>query len=167
MAYTTPRTWTDDEVPDEVVMNTHIRDNLIALKDPPSSSYTMNQGSDYSTTSTSFTDIDATNLGLTITTAGGDVTVSINMSFEVGSANRWYLDVDVDGARTGGDDGIFVTQGIANPYSLSMNYTISGLTAGPHTFKLQWKTSGGTLILYAGAGTSGKDTHGQFRVIEG
>ena len=32
MAYTAPRTWTNGEVVDASIMNTHIRDNLIYLK---------------------------------------------------------------------------------------------------------------------------------------
>ena len=33
MPWTAPRTWTDEELIDEDIMNAHIRDNLIYLKD--------------------------------------------------------------------------------------------------------------------------------------
>jgi len=33
MAWTTPRTWVDEELIDATILNTHIRDNLNYLKD--------------------------------------------------------------------------------------------------------------------------------------
>ena len=33
MAWTTPRTWVDEELIDATIMNTHIRDNLLFLEE--------------------------------------------------------------------------------------------------------------------------------------
>lgn len=133
----------------------------------PSDEYTLNETSDYTETSTTFVDVDATNLALTITTNGGDVLVGFHGSFNNGSGDV-FLDVAVDGTRDGGDDGYIrvrtasgVTQNAA-----SFTRTITGLSAASHTFKLQWKVTGGTETLYAGAGTTNVDLHPQFWVRE-
>jgi hypothetical protein len=169
MAWVTPRTWVPEELVTANLLNTHLRDNLNALKNPPSARYEPNEGSDYTTTSTSFVDVDATNLALTITTAGGDVMVGFHglvAPDNVGAA-RVLFDVAVDGTRTAGNDGITGTtqegsEGGARPKNVSFVRLISGLAAGSHTFKLQWRTNTGTATLYAGAGTSNADVHPQF-----
>ena len=174
MAWTTPKTWVTGEPLTASDMNTHIRDNLDYLKDQvndaPRDSYEVNESSDYTTTSTSFVDVDATNLSLTITTTGRDVLVGFFGSVHQGSGSQYvYFDVDVDGARNGGDDGlIFVrTEAGGNIYHQpSFVVRISGLSAGSHTFKLQWKVSASTGTLYAGAGTGSRDVHPQFWVKE-
>ena len=62
MAWTAPKTWADDELVTANVMNTHIRDNLNALKTPPSDHYKLNEASDYTTTSTDLgLDVHSTN----------------------------------------------------------------------------------------------------------
>ena len=162
MAWTTPKTWADDELVTANVMNTHIRDNLNALKTPPSDHYELNEASDYTTTSTSWVDVDSTNLALTITTSGGDVVVQFHGNFFIGSAAYMLLDIDVDGSRIGGDDGIFRYTNGSYYQTVSCTRLITGLSAGEHTFTLQWKVSSGTGTLYAGAGTSGWDVHPQF-----
>lgn len=164
MAWTAPRTWVTDEVVTAALLNTHLRDNLIALKDPPSSDYVLNEGADDTTSSTSFGDVDATNLSLTITTVGGDVFVHFHGSFAgLSSGNFVFLDVDVDGVRHGSDDGIIQAEALSGDmHAISFSRLITGLAAASHTFKLQWKVSGGTVTLFSGAGTSDKDTHPQF-----
>ena len=67
MAWTQPKTWASEPLTSSD-LNTHLRDNLEILKDPPSDDNILNQGSDYTTTSTAFVNIDGTNLSLTITT---------------------------------------------------------------------------------------------------
>ena len=72
MAYTAPVNFVSGNPLLETELNL-MQDNFRALKDPPSADYVLNEGSDYTTTSTSFVDVDATNLALSITTKGGDV----------------------------------------------------------------------------------------------
>lgn len=163
MAWTTPKTWTA-EVLSSSDLNTHLRDNLSALKDPPSDNYEADEVSDYTTTSTSFVDVDATNLSLTITTGGGDVMVHAHLATNV-STGRLQFNIDVDGSPHAANDGIVVHAAMQHVTSFSR--LITGLSAGSHTFKLQWKTStGGTGTIYAGAGSSGTDVHPQFWVRE-
>jgi hypothetical protein len=164
MAYTTPKTWSNEPL---VVsdLNTHLRDNLDAIKDPPSANYELNESADYTTTSTSFADIDATEgkLQLTITTNGGDVMVHFHGSFNANGNVRVYLDIDVDGTRNGGDDGIVFNFIELNArQAISFTRLITGLSDGSHTFKLQWKVSANTATLHAGAGVSVSDVHPQF-----
>ena len=128
-------------------------------------SYVCDEASDYTTTSTSFVDVDGTNLALTIITNGGPVLVHFHGMFYTNGARMW-LDVDVDGTRTAGDDGIIGAWQTAN-FTVTFSRLITGLSAGEHTFTLQWKViSGGTAKLYAGAGTSNADVHPQFWVRE-
>lgn len=161
--YTTPKTWTSEPLT-SADLNTYLRDNMIARKDPPFDSYVLNEGSDYTETSTSFADVDATNLALTIITTGGNVKVYFHGSFYQGSG-EYALDVAVDGVRHGSDDGILVFSGGVN-IAQSFTRLIEGLAAGSHTFKLQWKISAGTATMHSGAGTSTRDSHPQFWVQE-
>ena len=168
MAYTTPKTWSTDEVVTATMMNTHIRDNMNAIKAPPTDHYTVNEASDYTTTSTSFTDIDATDLALTITTTGGDVMIGFHGGFDCSAGANVYVDVDLDGTRIGGDDGIHAAAVNATDFygRISFVWLVTSLSAGSHTFKLQWKTSAGTVKMFAGAGTANADVHPQFWVRE-
>lgn len=169
MTWSAPATWTTDQVVTAADLNQELRDNLIALKDPPSDNYELNEGADDTTSSTSFGDVDATNFALTIITTGGDVMVNLagaSIDNATGSA-RTFFDIDVDGVRAGGDDGIArIEQGTSGGANVNMlvsfSYLITGLAAASHTFKLQWKVSAGTSKLFAGAGTSNADVHPQF-----
>jgi hypothetical protein len=161
-AWVTPKTWSVDELVTASDLNTHLRDNLNALKAPPSASVVLNQASDYTTSNTSFVDIDATTLALTITTTGGDVFVHFHGVVGI-SAGGVCLDFTIDGTRHAGDDGIMRSGSPNEGETLSFTRLVMGLSAGSHVFKLQWKTtSGGTATLYAGAGTANFDVHAQF-----
>lgn len=172
MTWTAARTWVDNELVTAAIANQHIRDNLLALKDPPTASYLFNEGADYTTTSTSFVDVDATDLALTIVTTGGDVFVTffgvVNLS-----ANSLLVrfDVTVDGVAVAGDDGLIAwhngTTGNTIHAPIGFGVWVRSLAAGSHTFKLRWRMGGaGTATLYAGAGTAGFDYHPQFAVRE-
>ena len=109
-------------------------------------SHVLNEVNHYTTSSTVFVDVDATDLALTINTHGGDVLVGITASTFNESTSIVYFDVDLDGARVGGDDGLverqFTGVGIA---PLGFIHRITGLAAGSHTVKLQWKVAGSTV----------------------
>jgi hypothetical protein len=162
--WTTPKTWSTGEALSASDMNTHIRDNLGALKAPPTAAYTCDEVGDYATTQTTFVDVDVSNLALTITTTGGDVMVGFHGHIYA-NGGICNLDVTVDGAREAGDDGITAVHA-AFREAVSFVRLITDLDAGSHTFKLQWKVSAGTATLYAGAGTANYDLHPQFWVRE-
>jgi hypothetical protein len=166
MAYTTIPAFTD--IPATAAnLNTYIRDNQRAIKDPPSANYEANEGADYSTTSTTYANVDpiGTDFTLQITTTGGDVVIGAILPT---NGNRGFFDVSVDGTRIANN-----TAGglcLVGPNSLSLGaFTriITGLSAASHTFILQWKSeSGANVILYAGAATANRDMHPQFWVRE-
>lgn len=167
MAYTTPKTWSSELVT-VTDMNTYIRDNMLALKDPPSDNYESDEGADYTTTSTGWAQVDA-DWALTITTTGGDVMLGFVCSADNNTAGeQLYFNVYVSSlaTRVVGDDGICTfempTSTTSRPQVVSFMFLLTGLSAGSHTFTLQWKVSGGTGKIYAGAGTSGYDVHPQF-----
>lgn len=144
--------------------------DIIALKDPPSDNYEADEGADWTTTNTTFGDIDDTGseFTLSITTTGGDVMVGLVGSAEMStSAQHVSFNLDVDGSPEAADDGLFGSTGpSAVPFNVSFTYLVTGLTAGAHTIKLQWKVSGGTATFYTGAGTTDLDYHPQFWVRE-
>ena len=141
---------------------------VTALENLPSASYELNEGSDYTTGSTSFVDVDGTNLSLTITTSGGPVLVGWTMPLLTGTG-KVFFDVEIDSVREGGNDGI-ARHGNISTFAASQTsgiaYLVTGLSAASHTFKLQWKVSAGSATIFAGAGTVNGDVHGQFFVKE-
>lgn len=175
MAWTDPRTWVTGELVTASLLNTHLRDNLNFLKDRPAAVSSINEGSDYTTTSATFVDVDATNgkFQQTLTTEGGDVLVmpNVNVGHSSSTARVWF-DIAVDGTRWGssGNDGLggfrFGSDENAPGQAWQPVIRITGLAPGSHTFKLQWKTNTGTATLYAGAGTTDGDVIPQFNVME-
>jgi len=167
MATWNPKTWSVDELLTSSDFNTEIRDNLNTLKNPPVDDYVVNEGSDYTSNYTTWQNVDATNLALTIDTSGGAVLVHFHGAVSLGaSCDRVYFDLEVDGVREGGDDGITML-GVANSkQNVSFTRRIAGLSAASHTFKLKWKVNAGTVTMYAGAGTANFDLHPQMWVAE-
>jgi hypothetical protein len=178
MPWHTPITWQVDQLVTETHLNTQIRDNMDYLKErvdnPTSDEYTANETSDYSTSSTTFVDVDATNLAFTLNTKGNAVMVGFYGTVNTVTTTDMYIyfDVLVDGVRRGGDDGmVLVSRKGASGYALATDsvafvHLIPSLSVGSHTFKLQWKAVGGSATLRAGAGTSLFDLHPQFWVRE-
>lgn len=127
--------------------------------------YVTNEGADYTTSSTSFVDIDATNLNLQLTTNGGDILIGFYGTVRNTTINlHTYLDIEINGTVVGGDDGlVFLLQEVAaKGQVMSLTHLAVGLPAGTHNIKLQWKVAGGTATIFAGAGTANQDIHPQF-----
>lgn len=171
--WVTSRTWSAGELVTASIMNAHVRDQLNALKTPAGGYVFLNEGSDLTTTSTSFADVDATDLALTFVTGGGDVLLGFTGAVAHGSASAKILfDVheSVANARIGGDDGLLVaspaTTTTTNATAVAFTVRASSLSAASHTFKVQWRTVAGTAILFSGAGTSNLDIHPTFWAVE-
>jgi hypothetical protein len=107
----------------------------------------------YSTTSTSFVDVDATNLATTITTTGGSSTVIAWASFSGGAnagANSAFFDLILGSTRANtstfcnryfnntGSDGVMF------PFNIFGRWT--GLSAATHTVKLQYRATSTAFI---------------------
>jgi hypothetical protein len=170
LAFTTPATFTAGQLITANDLNTQLRDNLIALKDPNSANYELNESADYTTTQATFVNVDGTagKLSLSITLAvQADVMIWFHGLINNSSTGVICLDVAMDGARIGGDDGLIAGPGVAQSIPFSFFHMKTAVPAGSHTFNLQWKISTGTATLYAGAGTgSSHDLHPQFAVRE-
>jgi hypothetical protein len=108
----------------------------------------------YTTTSTTFVDIDATNLAITLSIFSGKALVGFQGIFTSGFNNQGAgFDLMIDGVRyTSGSNGLFRTMTQPSGTILAAVYVlpITGLSQGSHVFKPQWYvTSSG------GAGTLG------------
>jgi hypothetical protein len=175
MAWTNPTAWVAGDPLTAARLNSEIKDNLLALKNPPTAQHVVNEaGANYSanTGATTFADIDATDLALSIVTTGGDVLVHFHGTIFIpatgGNGGYAKFDVAVDGTRNGGDDGYVVSRALVSTdkYEIvSFTRLITGLSAASHTFKLQWATNC-AVVLYAGFGTTNLDLHPQFWVRE-
>lgn len=152
MAWTSPKTWTNEPLLASD-LNTHLRDNLDALKSPPRDAYQAT--SDYTTTSTTFTNVDGTNMSFTITTNGGDIHVGFFGTITNGAAsNENYFTCTIDGNdQSVNSQGLVGARSVdANDYNaVGFHFVATGFSAASHTINLQWRTSGNTVTLYQGA----------------
>lgn len=170
--WTAPATWNVGQLVTANDLNTQLRDNLEFLKSPPSGIFTLNQGADYTTSSTSFADIDGTNISLQIATTNlAKVLIGFTANVRRSTAGTIvYFDCTLDGVRIGGDDGIVAVYDPLNQVPgtpVTFLAWAQGITpAGNHTFKMQWKVNANSATLYAGAGTASGDLHPQFWVRE-
>lgn len=152
MAWTAiPDKSTGDQM-DETWYDTYFKANMEYLLDPNKDTTIHNEGSDYTTTSTSFVDIDATDLAITLTTNGGPVLVMAAGGCTGSTTLTIHFDFTVDGTRytSGNTNGIApVTTGSGRLDLLSFAVLVTGLSAGSHSFKLQWRVNGGTGTLHS------------------
>lgn len=168
-SWTTPRTYVTGELITKTIMDTHVRDNLNALKTPTSSYSYIDEASNYTTTSSSYADVDSTDLSTgSRTWNGGLVLVGFcgAISHSTNGA-QIYLDIAVDGVLVGLNDGTIVIDCPAATRTSNMSFSrLIAVSAGAHTITLQWKTSAATATLWAGAGTASYDTHPGWYAIE-
>lgn len=159
MAWTTPKTWVVGEPLTAPDLNAHLRDNLLALKAPPTALVKLDEPNDYTTTSTVFVAVDTSRLSLSLVTAGGDVMI-VFVGNIFNSAQSTFVDIEFDGVMLGGDEGLARAPNSHSVCSLCILKT--GVTAGSHTIRLMWRvTSASTSTLYAGV-TAGFNTHAYF-----
>lgn len=165
MAWTTPTTRSTDDLINASIWNTDLVDNLAWLKDPLTDVVSL--AAQLTTTSTSFADM--TGVTRTVTTNGGSVLVGFTCAIGIAAAAVINFDLQVDGTSQGGTDGIVShfhtgTGSIALP--VSFVWLVEGLSAASHTFKLRWKTSAGTVTLYAENSSATFKVEPQFWVRE-
>lgn len=126
--------------------------------------YTLDESSNISVSSTSFSDVDGTHLVLQLSigskAASGQALIGWHGNVAVPSGQKGYFNLLVNGTLNAANDGIlFAPEG-----TLPVSFTrlVTGLTVGTlNTVKLQAKVTAGTMTVYSGAGTSTLDTHGQ------
>ena len=129
--------------------------------------YTLDESSNYTISSSSFTNVDGTHLVLNITPGNkaltGQALIGWHCNAQVSSGGRGYFSLLVNGTLNPGNDGIIAVPD-GTIYPVSFTRMVTGLNVGTlNTVSLQAKTSGGgTMTVYAGAGTGNADVHGQF-----
>lgn len=140
MAWTTPRTWVAGEVPTAAIMNAHVRDNLNALKDPPTD-LDQNWNTTISTTSTSFVNI--TGAEVTITTTGGRVMIGFHTPHAASGGTTTYFTLTIDGTEISGHANGVALVAAAGTSQMCFVYLTAALSAGAHTIRVQWRVDSG------------------------
>lgn len=126
--------------------------------------YTLDEASNIGVSATSFANVDGS-LALQLSIDGkantGQALVGWHGNVAVPSGQKGYFNLSVNGTLHAANDGIvFSPEG-----TLGVSFTrlVTGLNVGTlNTISLQAKVTAGTMTVYAGAGTGGLDTHGQF-----
>ncbi|MFN7210461.1 MAG: hypothetical protein ACK4P1_08735 [Aggregatilineales bacterium] len=157
MAWTNPKTWVAGDVVGANDLNEQLRDNLSYLHSRPHQRIVRVATADYITTSTTFVDIDSTNLSITLTVSSGAVMVGfsgvtlVNTGANVKPAFNFTIDsVPFTSAARGvvcydQPAGAAVFDGPVSYVAL-----VTDLTVGAHTFRPQWRNiATGTVMLYA------------------
>lgn len=110
----------------------------------------------YTTTSTSFVNVDGTNLSITLTVNTGKVEITFTAMAGNAGAAFTNFDISIDGTRYGsaGASGLIGTS--SSTANVSFTIIVDGLSVGSHTFNLVWAVGASTGTLYAGVG-SGTD----------
>ena len=152
MPWTAPPTFTPGQVVTATDLNTYLRDNPSYLFTRPNGVIKRLNAANYSTTSTSFVDIDGTNLAVTLALTGSAVLVTF-IGKSVSAHTPGDHDFTIDGARFAN-----TTRGLAgiNSSDVFMSYCVlvTGLSAGSHVFKPQWKiTPAADAYLYSDSTT--------------
>lgn len=150
MAWTTPKTWTAALVT-VAEFNTHIRDNLNALKAPPANRYNSTSYTPVAVSSASWVEPDTGNLTLSLTTTGGRLMIEWQcLVYQTGGSEGIYFNISVDGAYIGdinyGIGGIFCST-TSFFYNFSVVRFTAALSAGSHTIKIFAHTSGSTVNM--------------------
>jgi hypothetical protein len=120
----------------------------------------VNDQPTYTTQSTSFVDIDATRLAITMTTGASWVLIMLTGTTWNTSVPSNMFDVSIDGVRQGGANGIH-TEASSVLHGISLMW-VASVSAGSHTFKPLWRVSAGEANLPA----SSSITPAMFAVIE-
>jgi len=99
--------------------------------------------------------VDMTDMAITMVTGANPVLVLFQGTFHSDIAGRiMSLTIDIDGTDMIEVGKIFPAGNVYHPVGLKW---MSTLTAGSHTFKIQWRTNAGTITQ--NAATTGYDRH--------
>lgn len=152
MPWTTPSTWAAAQVVTATQLNQQLRDNLNYLLSRPHQRIIRTAAANYTTTSTTFVDIDTTHLSLNVTLSGSAVLVGFSGITELSAGQTTCFDFTVDDVRyTTTADGLvagYILTGITH-MPVTFTALVMGLTVGSHTFRPVWRVSSGTGTLRA------------------
>jgi len=153
MAWTTPRTWTGLMQPGATGLNTELRDNLNALKNPPfaHTAFSDTAAAPYATTGTVYIAINATTLSHQITTFGGALLIALQVRLTAAAATFLDFAWSASGgafysamasAVGGATTGLFVHAGDLD--NVNLQAWLTGLASGTYTIRPIWKVGAGT-----------------------
>ena len=110
------------------------------------STYTRTSG-DYTNNSANvWSNVDSTNMSLTLTTGARRVLLGFTGAGTLNTGGAIRLDVTIDGVRMGGTQGLVIADNGNKDWSFSVITDV--LSAGSHNFKLQWNPGAGTATMY-------------------
>ncbi|MBM4240570.1 MAG: hypothetical protein FJ150_02695 [Euryarchaeota archaeon] len=122
------------------------------------SSRYLRELTDYTTTSTTFVDVDATNMSITLTTGANRCLIGlVGAAANSTGGNLVAFDITVDGTRQGDATwGLLSLNAPSADYDMNASfvYMTDILTAGNHTFNLQWRVNAATGTLRGGGDCS-------------
>lgn len=145
MGWTAPKTWVDNELVTAGDLNLQLRDNLGALKNPPSAQVWYAPSPALQITSTSFVDIHSS-LSFSLNTNGGALMYGLTgrVYHNPGSNMDCSFDILVDGGSESGGAGFLWLLGPSTwQFPFSGIWLLSAKPAGAHTIKLQCKRGSG------------------------
>lgn len=127
--------------------------------------YTADEASNYSVSSSSFSNVDGTHLVLDITPGNKAITGQALIGFHgnvwVPASQTGFFNLLVNGTLQAAGDGILFAP--AGTLPVSFTRLVTGLNVGTlNRVYLQAKVTGGTMTVLAGAGTGNADVHPQF-----
>lgn len=147
MAWTDLTNVTTGQLIDATLFN-NILDNQRYLLERAAASQIYVAGSNYTTTSTSFVDVDATNLKITIAPASDRLLVLATARFYV-KGNLTCLDLAANSVRAGDTNWGLAATSSTEAQTITVAGYWSGLTPGNnYDVTLQWKTSSGTAMIF-------------------
>ena len=151
MVWKTPRTWTAGELVTALLLNEQLRDNLAALKDPPTK--VVAGTGNRTTTATDWDAVDEQYYNHTITTSGGAVLIVLSGAVSSTAGTTACFDVMIDGVRQAfsANGLIYFTANAGQVVPFTMIHLAQNLAPGEHAFMPVWKTTTGTLVLQGGA----------------
>lgn len=143
MTWTTPKTFTAGMVITETDLNTHLRDNLNALKMPPFQQIVTASAGVFATTASTAVPISTANLSVTLNTFGGDVQ-AVFQGVCPNAGGMFNLDYDGT-AWTDRPSGIIYSR--QDDRFMFYHVWVTGLPSGTHTFRPTWHGTGQALNL--------------------
>ena len=118
----------------------NIKNDIDIIRSPALHYYLRGSGdADYTTSSTTYADIDTTNVNATLTLTGNPVRIKFYAGRHNNAATAGEIDLLIDGVSIRAGTPIW-RAGAGTPVNLE--WVASGLSAGSHTFKLQWRMVG-------------------------
>ncbi len=139
MAWTAPRTWVTGEVVTAAIMNTHLRDNLLALL--PSTAEVQTSETE---TATAYDDMTTAGPSVTVDTPTV-ATVIVSARISNSAAGSSFASYAVSGATTSAATDERAAHVAGTDVTVSTRVTRhTGLTAGSNTFTMKYRVASGT-----------------------